>query len=56
MARKPHINYPGALYHVTLCGNDRQDIFTTMKIVIASIYFTRKHWCVTTIASMHFAS
>ena len=27
MARKPRIHYPGALYHVILRGNDRQDIF-----------------------------
>lgn len=27
MARKPRIHYPGALYHVTLRGNARQDIF-----------------------------
>jgi len=27
MARKPRIHYPGALYHVTLRGNNRQDIF-----------------------------
>ena len=27
MARKPRIHYPGALYHVTLRGNDRQTIF-----------------------------
>jgi hypothetical protein len=51
MARKPRINYPGALYRVTLHGNDRRISFTTMKIVIASSYFFRKHWSVTTIAS-----
>lgn len=27
MARQPRIHYPGALYHVTLRGNDHQDIF-----------------------------
>jgi REP element-mobilizing transposase RayT len=27
MARKPRIHYPGALYHVILRGNARQDIF-----------------------------
>ena len=27
MARKPRINYPGAVYHVILHGNSRQDIF-----------------------------
>ncbi len=27
MARKPRIHYPGALYHVIIRGNDRQDIF-----------------------------
>ncbi len=27
MARQPRIHYPGALYHVTLRGNDRQTIF-----------------------------
>jgi len=27
MPRKPRIHYPGALYHVTLRGNDRQEIF-----------------------------
>lgn len=27
MARKPRVHYPGALYHVTLRGNDRQTIF-----------------------------
>lgn len=27
MARKPRIHYPGALYHVTLRGNNRQTIF-----------------------------
>ena len=27
MARKPRIHYPGALYHVTLRGNARQEIF-----------------------------
>lgn len=27
MARQPRIHYPGALYHVTLRGNDRQNIF-----------------------------
>jgi len=27
MARKPRLHFPGAVYHVTLRGNDRQDIF-----------------------------
>jgi putative transposase len=27
MARKPRIHYPGALYHVILRGNARQDVF-----------------------------
>jgi REP element-mobilizing transposase RayT len=27
MARKPRIHFAGALYHVILRGNDRQDIF-----------------------------
>ena len=27
MARKPRIHYPGALYHVILRGNGRQDVF-----------------------------
>jgi REP element-mobilizing transposase RayT len=27
MARKQRIHYPGALYHVILRGNARQDIF-----------------------------
>jgi len=27
MARKPRLHIPGALYHVTLRGNDKQDIF-----------------------------
>ena len=27
MPRKPRIHYPGALYHVIIRGNDRQDIF-----------------------------
>ncbi len=27
MARKQRIHYPGALYHVILCGNAQQDIF-----------------------------
>lgn len=29
MARKLRIEYPGALYHVTARGNDRQRIFRT---------------------------
>ena len=29
MARKPRLHYPGALYHVILRGNARQDIFIT---------------------------
>ncbi len=27
MPRKPRLHYPGALYHVILRGNARQDIF-----------------------------
>ena len=27
MARKPRIHYPGAFYHVILCGNGGQEIF-----------------------------
>ena len=27
MARKPRIHYPGAVYHVILRGNDRQEVF-----------------------------
>lgn len=27
MARKPRLHYPGALYHVILRGNDKQDVF-----------------------------
>jgi putative transposase len=31
MARKPRIHYPGALYHVILRGNARQDVFSDEK-------------------------
>lgn len=27
MARKPRLHYPGAMYHVILRGNDKQDVF-----------------------------
>jgi len=33
MARKPRIHFAGALYHVILRGNDRQDIFFSRVIV-----------------------
>ena len=28
MARKPRIQYPGALYHIVSRGNYRKDLFT----------------------------
>ena len=44
MARQLRIEYPGALYHVTSRGNDKKDIFKSIKDREKFLFYLSSAW------------